>query len=659
MVSEPPRVPDNARGRVRESTFWNTNRTQGERWRRGWWDAYDDPQRVRVGLAGDEDYQAGRREYLELFAPGSGAGRHPMKIVERLLEELHDHPLNPRERTPGCVNQLMKDIELHGLLQPIVTKPDGTVLLGHRRRWALEELGRKTAPCFVADGENEATALEILMAGNLHIERTDPLREARAVAELLRQPGWTVTSVAETLGRSVKWVARRAQLRNLHPRLEDLVRTGKLFQGWPVEWIEEIAILAGDAQLGILKRLTNGPTYLRPVFRSAEDVERFLADELHLLGKAPFDIHDPELIPKAGPCYSKDVDAASHCMKTTVARPGLFDDAVEGDVKTARCCDAGCWKQKVSAHVAARISAAETEHGKVLIVTESHRGVDPITDALKDRNSISEYQIEKVKAGTRGAVAAVRVAADGSTSVIHVKRYGESGAARTERKATKPAASEKSDAQRLRDSKEQIANRRMAHVVDRVGELVRKDTGPEPKTLAIALEFVAGFEVDAPFKQGVGEHFHGDVKKAKHFAAFAADEAKFTKQLWARLRPAVGISIARHSSHDLKGEYELAKWIAEQLDVDTDELDLQAYDAVRPPRFWPEGSDPETPAIKAARAKRTAAQEAATEDEDLDEGSDAAEAVAEEPSRKRPKRTPSKREDRVRALSKPKRKAGK
>lgn len=608
-----PQVPDNARGAVRSSTFWGTPEGREETaWRRGWWDAYEGKPCAR---APSQAYERGHAEYLEHFAPGRVAGRKPrMQLTERPLRELKDHPLNPRTRTEQSVAEMKSSIEHHGLLQPLVVKPDGTVLLGHRRKWAMEELGWPLAPCNVVDGESEGKALELLLIGNKHIEPPDALKESDAVAELLAQPGWTLSAIADALGRSVKWVARRAQFRNLSPRLRESIAAGKLFAGWPVEWIEQVAILSKSAQETLAKRFAAPSTWDRPKVTSLRELEALLAEELHVLGKAPFEIHDAELVPRAGPCVAKE-DGGSSCKKTTISRAGLFDDSVEGDAKTARCCDAACWAGKIKADVGAKLEKAKTEHGDLVVVgprVDRDHGADAHA-ALKDVNALSPYQVTEVKGTDKGAKAAAFVEADGSVREGFVRQQARASDRFDKPKKTKEqkAKEDRTDAQRLKDSRELVERRRKAHVVDSVGEAVRSAKTPAP-ALDVVLRFVAGYETKAPFRDGYGNHFHGDVKRAKHFAAVPDDPEAFAKQLWARVSEAVSASISRHSSHDLDGEYVLAKWIAEQIGLDGDDLDLQAYDAVPAPKFWPAGTDEPPKRSKSVKKRKPPAAKKGT-----------------------------------------------
>lgn len=521
-----------------------------------------------------------------------------LEIVERPIGELREHPLNPRkeEESADAITEMRASIAQHGVLQPLLVRADGTVISGHVRLWALQALKQHTVPCIEIDVD-DAKALALVIASNEHITPPDPLLEAEAVDELLHpkdtsRPAWTPQQVADALARPLKWVARRAQLRNLSPKIAERYREGKLFRGWPVAWLERIAILSRSAQEHLVASITKEPWRLNRVQDEAT-LDSWLADELHVLSAAPWDVHDAQLVPQAGPCIAV-ADHGSSCRKTTISRPGLFDDEIAGDPKTARCCDSGCWAKKLAAHVAAEVAAAEAEHGKVLVVRASSQDMSEATseavDAL-DRNTVAHYNVEKVAAAAKGAVAAVRISGDGKVTRTWVKPFSSGSNSSAGRPAAK-AKPDRTEAERLKESKDRVRKQRFAHVVDRVIEILRDEKRAAPP-LSVVLGFVAAYEVKAP-----DEWFHGNVEKVKAIARIAADPEKFSKQLWARVRTAIGVSIHRHSSHEVVGEHQLACWLAEQIGEDVGELWAQAIADVPTPRFWPEGADKDALAVK-------------------------------------------------------------
>lgn len=75
-------------------------------------------------------------------------------ITERAVSELRPHPENslifgdPGESPE--YGEILKSIRTHGIWEPLVIKPDGTILSGHLRFACAEKLGLKSVPVRVA-----------------------------------------------------------------------------------------------------------------------------------------------------------------------------------------------------------------------------------------------------------------------------------------------------------------------------------------------------------------------------------------------------------------------------------------------------------------------------------------------------------------------------
>ncbi|HXT31417.1 MAG TPA: ParB/RepB/Spo0J family partition protein [Vicinamibacterales bacterium] len=569
-----PRVPANARGVVARSTFWSTSEREGERWRRGWWDAFDG---AVLPTLHDDAYRAGRAEYLEHFAPERAGRNDTMKIRERSIEELREHPLNPRKKTVESVAEMRASIERHGLLQPLVTKPDGTILAGHRRFWGGQALGLKTLPCFEADGESEAKALEILLVTNEHVERPDALRESAAVAALLETPGWTVKTVSDTLGRSVHWVARRARLRDLSEEVQAAAADPKHpFATWPAEWLEELAVLSRDAQDRVVK-LRDRIGWIRDI----QDLHRLLRDDVHALAAAPWDLAAPTLLPKAGSCVA--------CPKTSAKRPGLFEDDADVDVrdiKKARCLDGKCWTAKLNAHVAAGIAEAKKADPTLrVVVTGQVSGLKAVQD---EQNVVRDYQVQECAASVKGAKAIALVTDDGNVEIKHAKFGGVHPRAPSAKREKKP---QQSPAEKLAASKSEIAERRAAFVVDRI-----RDAVMDPKTVAPALDVVRTLLVFDAMQES--RFIDADAKAIAKAERVAKDDAAFARAVWKGLKGrTVDVMLDQPDNAALD---EAARWFARKFGISIEQLETVAAAEIPDPKWWPQAV---APARKGAGAK--------------------------------------------------------
>lgn len=120
------------------------------------------------------------------------------------------------------VTDLAKSIQQSGLLQPILVRPDHTsfeVVFGRHRLEACRRLGWQTIPALVktmSDCESFLTRLVENLHRNVEI---NPLAEARGYVRLIDN-GWTISKIAERIGKSDSYVSDRIGLiRRLHPQI--------------------------------------------------------------------------------------------------------------------------------------------------------------------------------------------------------------------------------------------------------------------------------------------------------------------------------------------------------------------------------------------------------------------------------------------------------
>lgn len=137
---------------------------------------------------------------------------------------------------PIDIIDLMKDIDVHGLQQPIVIKPfkdndkyKYKVISGHRRHKAFEVLERETIPCSINAEIADTDALILNLGENLHRQDLNILQEAKALRRL-KMEGFAVVDVAQELGKSTTWVNARFQLLELPEEIQKAAAAGFITQ---------------------------------------------------------------------------------------------------------------------------------------------------------------------------------------------------------------------------------------------------------------------------------------------------------------------------------------------------------------------------------------------------------------------------------------------
>lgn len=141
---------------------------------------------------------------------------------------------------PIDVVDLSKDIEAHGLQQPISVKPLNDeekakskrtykVITGHRRHKAFEVLGRETIPCVINASIKESEALILNLTENLHRKDLNLIQEANAL-ERLKLAGFSVVNVSRQLSKSTTWVMIRYMLLELPDVIKEAAAAGYINQ---------------------------------------------------------------------------------------------------------------------------------------------------------------------------------------------------------------------------------------------------------------------------------------------------------------------------------------------------------------------------------------------------------------------------------------------
>jgi ParB family chromosome partitioning protein len=141
---------------------------------------------------------------------------------------------------PIDVIDLSKDIEAHGLQQPISVKPlkNGEardpkykykVITGHRRHKAFEVLGRETIPCVINEEISDSDALILNLGENLHRQDLNIMQEAKAL-ERLKMTGFSLTEVSRQLNKSTTWVNVRYMLLELPDVIREAAAAGYINQ---------------------------------------------------------------------------------------------------------------------------------------------------------------------------------------------------------------------------------------------------------------------------------------------------------------------------------------------------------------------------------------------------------------------------------------------
>lgn len=213
--------------------------------------------------------------------PSRPAPAPPESVSGAYFAELPITAIRPNPRQPRTVfdddtlAELAESVALVGLLQPVVVRPgpDGRfeLVLGERRWRAAQLAGLDVVPAIVRE-TRDVDLLRDALLENLHRAELNPLEEAAAYQQLIKDFGVTHEELAERIGRSRPHITNTLRLLRLTPPVQRRVAAGVLSagharalvavtdpdrqdrlatqvvaQGLSVRMLEELVAAAGDA----------------------------------------------------------------------------------------------------------------------------------------------------------------------------------------------------------------------------------------------------------------------------------------------------------------------------------------------------------------------------------------------------------------------------
>jgi ParB family chromosome partitioning protein len=166
----------------------------------------------------------------ELPAPPIGA-----HFAEIPLDAITPNPQQPREIfDEDALQELVVSIKEVGLLQPVVVRQAGPgryeLIMGERRWRASRKAGLDAIPAIVRHTDDDKLLVDALLE-NLHRAQLNPIEEANAYDQLLKDFNCTHDELAERIGRSRPQVTNTLRLLKLSPTVQRRVAAGVLSAG--------------------------------------------------------------------------------------------------------------------------------------------------------------------------------------------------------------------------------------------------------------------------------------------------------------------------------------------------------------------------------------------------------------------------------------------
>ncbi len=156
-------------------------------------------------------------------------------VRELQLDSLVPGRYQPRSQMDeGALYELAESIKSQGVMQPVLVRalPDGKfeIIAGERRTRAARLAGLDTVPVLVKDVDDRS-ALAMALIENLQREDLNPLEEARGIARLIDEFGYTHEQAGQAVGRSRTATSNLLRLLNLASAVQTMLLAGDIDMG--------------------------------------------------------------------------------------------------------------------------------------------------------------------------------------------------------------------------------------------------------------------------------------------------------------------------------------------------------------------------------------------------------------------------------------------
>jgi ParB family chromosome partitioning protein len=151
------------------------------------------------------------------------------------IDDIIPNRLQPRKHfNEEALDDLANSIRVHGIIQPIVVcpLPNGRYeLIAGERRWRASKKAGLTEVSAVFKEADDQGMLELAIIENIQREDLDPLEEAQAYQELMKQFGYSQEQVADKVGKSRPAVANSLRLLNLPKLIQEDIALNRMTAG--------------------------------------------------------------------------------------------------------------------------------------------------------------------------------------------------------------------------------------------------------------------------------------------------------------------------------------------------------------------------------------------------------------------------------------------
>jgi ParB family chromosome partitioning protein len=205
-------------------------------------------------------------------------------LAEVPINSISPNPRQPRQIfDEESLAELTHSIREVGLLQPPVVRQIGAnqyeLVMGERRWRACQAAGLTTMPVIIKQTGDDALLRDALLE-NLHRSQLNPLEEAAAYDQLLKDFGCTHEELADQIGRSRPQISNTIRLLKLPASVQRKVAAGVLSAG-------HARAILGLADINAMEQLANRVVSEGLSVRATEEIVAFGVDDKKARKKNP------------------------------------------------------------------------------------------------------------------------------------------------------------------------------------------------------------------------------------------------------------------------------------------------------------------------------------------------------------------------------------
>lgn len=155
-------------------------------------------------------------------------------VVDLKINDISPNNGQPRKNfNDESLNELAASIEENGVIQPILVqrKGEGYMIIAGERRWRAARIaGLSVIPAIVRE-LSDREVMEQALIENIQREDLNPIEEASAMQNLLKNHKLTQEQLAKKLGKPRATIANTLRILNLDESLQEFVSRGDLSEG--------------------------------------------------------------------------------------------------------------------------------------------------------------------------------------------------------------------------------------------------------------------------------------------------------------------------------------------------------------------------------------------------------------------------------------------